>query len=217
MDRNRLDPYGWEPEPLNGAALLPNVMPREMRTNPLGQGNLVDRALSSFGQPSLDALRQGMDGKATPQEIARTFLETGPVGPFGMARGLPTAVAVAERPISAAIRYRGEIFRGTHHADAVAEAVKKYGQHAHDELFESANLHDTNGFVTNTGRFLTRDEAHKLMQQRGHSDHDQANPLYTRSFEDQSKGGVEILRKYGIAGPVATGVTANALSGETVD
>lgn len=79
--------HAVEPNRLAGPPTLPNVLPREMRTEPLGQSNLLDRAMSAFGQPSLDALRQGYEGKATPQEIARTFLETGPVGPFGMLVG----------------------------------------------------------------------------------------------------------------------------------
>ena len=53
----------------------------------LAQHNLVDRALRSFGQPSLDAVQSAQRGAATPQEVARTFLETGPVGPFGMMAG----------------------------------------------------------------------------------------------------------------------------------
>lgn len=77
---------GAYPQPLGGPAPLPDVRPREMRQPPLGQSNLVDRALSSFGQPSLDALRRGYAGEATPQEVARTFLETGPMGPFGAVR-----------------------------------------------------------------------------------------------------------------------------------
>ena len=54
--------------------------------NPLTQGNILHEILSSFGQPSLDALRAGQRGAATPEDVARTFFETGPVGPFGMAR-----------------------------------------------------------------------------------------------------------------------------------
>lgn len=71
---------------------LPNIMPREMRQEPLGQGNLLSRFLQSFGQPSLDALERGYRGEATPQEIAKTFLETGPVGPLGMIKAPKASV-----------------------------------------------------------------------------------------------------------------------------
>jgi hypothetical protein len=77
-----------EPQPLSGPPILPNIMPREMRREPLGQSNLLSTFLRSFGQPSLDALRGGMEGTKTPQEVARTFLETGPIGPFGVARAM---------------------------------------------------------------------------------------------------------------------------------
>lgn len=68
---------------------LPDVMPRELRSEPRAQLTALHDALSSFGQPSLDALRRGYAGEATAPEVARTFLETGPVGPFGVVRTPP--------------------------------------------------------------------------------------------------------------------------------
>lgn len=89
--------YSSDPPTLGDGPRLPNVMPREMRSEPLSQSNLLHSALSAFGQPSLDALREGYAGRKTPQEIARTFLETGPMGPLGMAR----APARIPNPITA--------------------------------------------------------------------------------------------------------------------
>lgn len=92
--QDRSVPTGWasgryhpepEPLPLGSPAPLPDVRPREMREPPLGQSNFLDRVFSSFGQPSLDSLRRGLEGRETPTQVARTFMETGPVGPFGMA------------------------------------------------------------------------------------------------------------------------------------
>lgn len=76
-----------EQRTLGGRPALPDVRPREMREPPLGQSNLVHRALSALGQPSLESLRRGFAGQETPEQVARTFLETGPIGPFGMIAG----------------------------------------------------------------------------------------------------------------------------------
>lgn len=75
-----------EPNRLAGPPMLPDVRPREMRSPPLGQGNALDRIFRSFGQPSLDALREGYAGRQTPAQVARAFIETGPIGPFGTVR-----------------------------------------------------------------------------------------------------------------------------------
>jgi hypothetical protein len=60
---------------------------QEVRPEQLGQHNLLPRLLNSFGEPSLDVLRRGYAGEATPGDVARAYLETGPVGPFGVASG----------------------------------------------------------------------------------------------------------------------------------
>jgi hypothetical protein len=73
----------YSPPTLGDGPRLPNVMPREMRTEPLGQSNFIHELLSLYGRPSMEALQRGYEGRATPQEIAHTFFETGPVGPFG--------------------------------------------------------------------------------------------------------------------------------------
>ena len=54
---------------------------------PLAQHNLIDRALSSFGRPSLEAVQAAQRGEATPRDVAWEFLTNGPMGPFGMMAG----------------------------------------------------------------------------------------------------------------------------------
>lgn len=77
--------YGMPPETLGG-----DVQPRVPRYTPqpqqLGQHNLIDSALAAPGQPTADALQRGLQGLETPQGVALSFLENGPMGPLGMAR-----------------------------------------------------------------------------------------------------------------------------------
>jgi hypothetical protein len=80
--------YAQPPPPTLGGG--PPPLPEITLTQPqapLGQHNLLDRALSSFGQPSLDKLEAAYRGEATPRDVAWEFLTNGPLGPFGMARG----------------------------------------------------------------------------------------------------------------------------------
>ena len=53
---------------------------------PLAQHNLIDRALSSFGRPSLEAVQAAQRGEATPRDVAWEFLTNGPMGPMGGVR-----------------------------------------------------------------------------------------------------------------------------------
>lgn len=72
-----------------------------------------------------------------------------------------------ERIKAAAIRVGDRVFTGITHVDAVekaaAEGALKGGDTAYfDELDDAAGMFDEDGFVTTTGRFVSRDEAYEI-------------------------------------------------------
>lgn len=69
---------------LGGRPTLPGI---SIGTEPpLAQHNLIDRALSSFGRPSLEAVQAMQRGETRPDDVAREFVFNGPMGPLGMVR-----------------------------------------------------------------------------------------------------------------------------------
>lgn len=229
--------YLQDPQLLGGAAPLPNIMAREMRTPPLGQGNLVDRALSSFGQPSLDALRQGMAGKATPQEVARTFLETGPVGPFGAVRtpnpirayhgsGDPNLQSFSPQVAGGSRNTGGQgaVFLTPYER----EARGAYGPH----LYEVQSSHqrpfiwdarDIPGTLQRArevmpdiqeraGVWLDQPAFFDALKRARYDAVETRGPLGPTEWAVLNPEIIEILRKYGMAGPVAAPAVATGLS-----
>ena len=84
-----------EQRTLGGPPALPDVRPQEMRSPPLGQSldrnnfvaNAIHGALSLLGRSAVDATREGLEGRRTPQEVAQTYLTEGPWGgPMGSVR-----------------------------------------------------------------------------------------------------------------------------------
>jgi hypothetical protein len=73
---------------------------------------------------------------------------------------------------AAALKLGDEIFTGVHHGDALVDAVVK--GHDMDDRYES-------GFVTNEGRFLSRDEALKLAEDQGQI---QSTPIGRMTSDD---------------------------------
>jgi hypothetical protein len=69
---------------LGGPPSLPGI--RIGTEPPLAQHNLIDRTLSSFGRPTLEAVQAAQRGEATPRDVAWSFLTEGPMGPLGSVR-----------------------------------------------------------------------------------------------------------------------------------
>ena len=91
-------------------------------------------------------------------------------GMYASPKALQLAMAVlreanTERPIRAAIRYKGEVFVGLHHGDAMGHVFDKYGD---DPGLERA-LDDPSvaGYVTTFGRYVSREQAAELLREAG--------------------------------------------------
>ena len=78
----------------------------------------------------------------------------------------PRDTAAAETIRSAAIRVNGELFEATHHADAIKAIQEKFNK-TFDEAVDLFDISDDYGFVTNTGRFVNRDEANAIVSEAG--------------------------------------------------
>jgi hypothetical protein len=71
---------------------------------------------------------------------------------------IPEKKSETEKIVSGAIRYRGEVFTGQFHADAVTKIWELYPETKEDMTdFEE-------GFVTSTGRFVDRKEAGEIAE-----------------------------------------------------
>ncbi len=80
-------------------------------------------------------------------------------------RLLRPATAQTERPVRAAIKLGDNVFEGHTHGDAVVAAE---GQLGHDNVWRQFNMQTgfgpgSEGFVTNSGRYVTRQEATDLL------------------------------------------------------
>lgn len=106
--------FGVAPNALAGPSLAPrqaftqrpyDMYGEEVRppsTPQLSQSNAIHRLLSVYGQHAADTTQRGLEGNATPQEVAHSYFEGlgNPVGPFGI--GAPS-VEFTE-PMRAALR-----------------------------------------------------------------------------------------------------------------
>lgn len=73
---------------------------------------------------------------------------------------------VPEKIATAAIRMDDRIFTGENHMAAIAKMKKEYPNWEEDE-----NLKLEDGFLTNKGRFVERDEAGLIAKQAGQLEH----------------------------------------------
>ena len=62
--------------------------------------------------------------------------------------------------ICAAVKIDGMLFRGNRHGDCMLSARNMLGEHTH--VFQ-----DDQGFITSTGRFVSREEGRKLQDEAG--------------------------------------------------
>lgn len=84
-----------------------------------------------------------------------------PRGSLGMAGGkLVQPMKSAEHIDQAATMYDGKVYTGQLHSDSVGKLIEEMGMT--EQQFEREHKKMVQGYVTNTGRFLERDEATKL-------------------------------------------------------
>src|SRR5262249_40553471 len=112
--------------------------------------------------------------RALPQEAG--FLLN-----FLLRRPAVTAQPPVERPIQAAVRFRGITYTGTHHGEAIERAEAEHGP----RVYESAK----DGFLTDRGRFVGREEAGRMLDDlNGTQDYRGAwfgkdKPLYMEDYD----------------------------------
>lgn len=96
---------------------------------------------------SVDAAGQRAEGAATPR------------------RDTAAAAALPERPVAAAVRLpNGKVYTGALHSDAVEAAMKAGEDIDFDRFMAMPNAMEADGFVTNTGRYVTRHEGTDLIK-----------------------------------------------------
>jgi hypothetical protein len=100
---------------------------------------------------------------------------------------------VGEWPTQAAVRISDKVFTGDSHFDAVTKAQEVLGEKVtHRLLSEGRDKVATDGFLTNTGRYVSREEAGRMLDE-----HNQTR--YWRTlFGREKKGGMpsEALELY---------------------
>lgn len=84
--------------------------------------------------------------------------------PFPRVTAAPETLS-AETISGAATRYGGKVYQGAHHGEAVELAAKDTGKTI-DEIAD-ATLAADDGFVTSTGRFVSRQEAMGIAKSAG--------------------------------------------------
>src|SRR5262249_21274731 len=116
----------------------------------------------------------------------RTALQTGPLA-FPVAQtSLPPITRAptppAEWPMYAAIRINDRIFTGSSHFDAVTKAQTALGENVVARSNVSAD-----GFLTNQGRYVSREEAGRMLDQLNETRH------YRTWFGNDKKGKAGLL------------------------
>lgn len=80
-------------------------------------------------------------------------------------RDTAAAAALPERPVAAAVRLpNGKVYTGALHSDAVEAAMKAGEDIDFDRFMAMPNAMEADGFVTNTGRYVTRHEGTDLIK-----------------------------------------------------
>lgn len=79
-------------------------------------------------------------------------------------------VPTAERPAQAALRVGDRTYTGAHHGEALMRAIDDLGEARFNALYAAAGpdaYQTAEGFVTTTGRYVTRPEAERLLVDAG--------------------------------------------------
>lgn len=132
------------------------------------QDGEIQAAVGGAKQSLMDRIRSlGKDswGELSVEEK----IELGKPDTTGTATDQGGVHTAPERPVAAATRYKGEIFTGVNHGDTIPAALKKYPEAEMDLFGNSRMSEDAGGFITNTGRFVTRKEALALADAAGMS------------------------------------------------
>jgi hypothetical protein len=85
---------------------------------------------------------------------------------------MAATAAAAEWPTNAAVRIGDRIFTGDSHFDAVTKAQAALGEDvAHRLLSSGGNTVALDGFLTNKGRYVSREEAGRMLDAHNQSNH----------------------------------------------
>lgn len=100
------------------------------------------------------------------------------------------AIPTAERPTTAAIRIGDKTYVGAHHGEAAAAAMDALGEAKFMQLYNAIpDAYQTaEGFITSTGRYVTRPEAEKLLIEAGLVDPKTAKGTMETTRLDRLKG-----------------------------
>ena len=91
--------------------------------------------------------------------------QRGAVGTFGGKSISSEEPAIAESIVGPAVKYKGEFYTGKNHDDAAANVARTHGfpfRSTVDRNLLIDALQDTEGFLTNTGRYVSRQEAGEI-------------------------------------------------------
>jgi hypothetical protein len=99
-------------------------------------------------------------------------------------------VTGAERPVEAAIKYKGEVYTGSNHVRIMDDLDRRFGRTSVDDMAD--------GFVTSSGRFVSRDEASKLSGKQEPFDW---NDLHPEDAAASIRKGVQVQGKAASASP----------------
>jgi hypothetical protein len=98
-------------------------------------------------------------------------------------------VTPAERPVEAAIKYKGEVYTGSNHVRIMDDLDRRFGRTSVDDMAD--------GFVTSSGRFVSRDEASKLTGKQEPFDW---NDLRSDDAAASIRNGVQVQRRGDLGG-----------------
>ncbi len=121
-------------------------------------------------QPDWMKTAQGYAGQAMAAIPPEAMLAMNFLGRTPPAARAPQMAGPAEWPVHAAVKLGDQTFTGPSHMHAINAASDRLGNAAVDALLlKSGNSAD--GFVTNTGRYVTREEAGQLADQHNATRH----------------------------------------------
>jgi hypothetical protein len=128
-------------------------------------GNSVPLWHDAYVKPWTQYIGSGYPGEAwswtkTYLTLANALCDLLFYAPLALrARGATAPTAVVEWPTRAAVRIGGRTFAGDSHFDAIAQAQALLGENALARGTDVA----TDGFLTNAGRYVSREEAGRML------------------------------------------------------
>jgi hypothetical protein len=123
-------------------------------------GNAGSMAYDTLG---LGDVAKALRGQMTANE-AQDFAFGAAAGLLPIGRGVKAATGAAEKIISATYKVGDQVFQAPNHFDAAEMAVKGLGLKNMNELMRHGARADAEGFMTSTGRVVSREEANQIAQ-----------------------------------------------------